>query len=80
MPEFDRFDICEAHYLIECDYHINGRLRERPSNVRRREATHVQLHRLGFRPGPMLSYETLTDNGRAIYDLLVGRYALPAAA
>ncbi len=77
MPEFDRFDICEAHYLIECDYNVNGWLRDRPSNCRRMEATHVQLHRLGFQPSPFLSYEALTDNGREIYELLVARYALP---
>ena len=77
MPDFDRFDICEAHYLLECDYNMNGWLRERPSNLRRREATHVQLHRLGFKPSPLLSHDTLTENGREIYGLLVRRYALP---
>jgi len=79
MPDFDRFDLCEVHYLIECDYNINGWLPERPSNRRRNEATYVQLYRMGFRPSPLLAYETLTDNGRDIYDLLVRRYALPKA-
>jgi len=79
MPEFDRFDICEAHYLLECDYNVNGWLPERPANVRRREATHVQLHRLGFKPSPLLSFDTLTGNGREIYEQLVNRYRLPTA-
>lgn len=80
MPDFDLFDICEAHYLLECDYNVNGWLLERPANQRRKEATYVQLHRIGFSPSPALSYETLTDNGRDIYDLLVRRYGLPTAA
>jgi hypothetical protein len=79
MPDFDRFDICEAHYLLECDYNLNGWVRERPSNVRRMEATSVQLHRMGFKAGPLLSHETLTDNGREIYEQLVERYRLPVA-
>lgn len=45
MPYFDRFDICEAHRAIEIQYNVGGWLHERPSNRRRHEATHVQLHR-----------------------------------
>ena len=32
---FDRFDICEAHAVLEWDYNSGGWLHERPSNVRR---------------------------------------------
>jgi hypothetical protein len=78
MPYFDRFDICEAHYQLEADYNLGGWLRERPGNARRMEATAVQLHRMGFRPRPTLSYETLTENGREIYGRLVRLYGLPA--
>ncbi|MCX7408679.1 MAG: hypothetical protein NTZ32_11420 [Planctomycetales bacterium] len=46
MPDFDTFDICEAHYQLEVDYNLGGWLHERPSNQRRMEATHVQLHRM----------------------------------
>jgi hypothetical protein len=66
--EFNSFDICEAYYLIEVDYNNGGWLQERPSNLRRMEATHVQLARLRFRPTMGLSYESLTENGKEIYD------------
>lgn len=74
--EYNSFDICEAHYLVEVDYNMSGWLQERPSNRRRMEATHVQLARLRFRPSPNLSYETLSENGRAIYDEQVRKLAL----
>jgi len=77
MPYFDRFDICEAHAILEWDYNLGGWLRERPSNQRRREATAVQLNRMQFKPRPDLSYETLTENGKEIYDELVMKYKLP---
>lgn len=80
MAFFDRFDICEAHCVLEWDYNMGGWLRERPSNQRRREATSVQLHRMQFRPAPSLCYETLTENGREIYDELVQRLRLPVEA
>jgi hypothetical protein len=31
------------------------------------EATSIQLSRLGFKPRPNLSFETLTENGQEIY-------------
>ena len=77
MPHFDRFDICEAHAVLEWDYNLGGWLHERPSNQRRREATAVQLIRMQFKPRPDLSYETLTENGKEIYDELVMKYKLP---
>ena len=77
MPHFDRFDICEAHAVLEWDYNLGGLLRERPSNQRRREATAIQLIRMQFKPRPDLSYETLTENGKEIYDELVMKYKLP---
>ena len=75
---FDRFDICEAHYLLECFYNVSGWLHERPSNQARMESTGVQLARMGFRPAPSLDFETLTENGKAIFLGLVERYGLPA--
>lgn len=77
MPYFDRFDICEAHAVLEWDYNLGGWLRERPSNQRRREATAVQLNRMQFKARRDLSYETLTENGREIYDDLIERFKLP---
>ena len=70
----DRFDIVEAHYCMEVDYNCRGWLRERPSNQRRMDATHVHLHRMHFRPRPNLTSETLEENGREIYRELERRY------
>lgn len=51
MASFERFDICMAHQALENDWHEGGWLQERPSNVRRMEATHVQLDRMGYSAG-----------------------------
>ena len=75
--EFDKFDICEAYAVLEWDYNVGGWLRERPSNQRRMMSTSVQLSRIGFEPHCNLSYETLSDNGKMIYDNLVTKYNLP---
>lgn len=77
MPYFDRFDICEAYCVLEWDYNIGGWLPERPSNQRRMESIGVQLHRMQFKPAPSLTYNTLTENGREIYDQAVERLGLP---
>lgn len=75
MPHFDRFDICEAYYAIENDYNMGGWLQERPSNKRRREATHIQLERIKFKPGHMFDgFESLSENGQEIYRALQTRY------
>lgn len=77
MPEFNRFDICEAHLVLEWDWHSGGWLHERPSNQRRMESTEVQLSRMGFKPGAAFrGYESLTENGKAIYHELEQRYRL----
>ncbi|UBF29839.1 hypothetical protein K9N68_37145 (plasmid) [Kovacikia minuta CCNUW1] len=75
MPYFDRFDICEAYFVLEMDWNCGGWLQERPSNRRRMEATHVQLHRMKFKPSPMLDgKESLSENGQEIYDNLCQQY------
>lgn len=76
MAEYDRFDICEAHYCLESDWNISGVLQERKSNQRRKMSTGFQLSRMNFKPRPDLSFGTLTDNGQAIYDELKDRYNL----
>ena len=76
MPHFNRFDICEAHAVLEWNYNLGGWLHERPSNQRKREATAVQLNRMQFKARRDLSYETLTENGREIYDDRVKRFNL----
>ena len=67
MAHFDRFDICEAHLVLEWDWHSGGILWERPSNQRRNMSTDVQLRRMGFKPAMGLCFESLTDNGKEIY-------------
>lgn len=79
---WDRSDICEAYLVLEWDWNVRGWHQDRPSNVRRGqrrgyvgEATSVQLARLAFRPRPSLNdYDSLTENGRAIYDAAVSRW------
>ena len=56
---FDRFDIVEAWYLALAHCHRGQRSEE-----------YQRLCKVGlyFRPSPFLSVETLTENGRAIYE------------
>lgn len=77
MAYFDRFDICEAHCVLEWDYNEGGWLHERPTNRRRMEATSIQLARIKFRAAMALEFSSLTDNGKEIYSELVARYNLP---
>ena len=75
-PYFNRFDICAAHLAIEIHYHVGGWLHERASNRRRREATHVQLDRMGYTPAPPSRdcFVALSRNGKSIYRALERRY------
>jgi hypothetical protein len=76
---FDRFDICEAYLALEQDWHRDGWLQERPSNIRRMESTAVQLHRMDFHPGVFWNgYASLTENGLDIYHALERRYSIGA--
>lgn len=56
---FDRFDICEAWYLALTHCHRGQWSREYERLC--------ALQRY-FRPSPLLSVDTLSDNGRAIYE------------
>jgi hypothetical protein len=60
---FDRFDICEAWYLYAADYH-GGQSSKLYAKL-------SQLNRIGFRPSPILSLDSLTENGQEIYQNLV---------
>jgi hypothetical protein len=71
MPYFDQFDICEAYAVLESDYNVGGVLLERPSNYRRAMSTAYQLCRMKFKSRPNLSYDSLTPNGKAIYQQFV---------
>ena len=74
---FDRFDIAEAHCVLEWDYNKGGWLQERRSNRRRLEATSIQLGRMQFRPAPDLGYDSLSENGQEIDLTNVLRMGLP---
>lgn len=80
MAYWDRFDICMAHHCLENDWNAGGWLRERPSNRRRKEATHVQLHRLGFGGHTPHTFDDLIymgeDNAAEIYVNALVRFGL----
>jgi hypothetical protein len=59
---FNRADVCEAWYLFLSNYHWG-----QGSDM------YARLSRLTsyFHPGPMLRYESLSENGKVIYDGLV---------
>jgi hypothetical protein len=60
---FDRMDICEAWYLFAANYH--------EGQWSKTYQTFERLDSLGFKPSPMLRYESLSENGQAIYSNLV---------
>jgi len=60
---FNRFDICMAYYLFGADYHTGQWSKEYAYTSR--------TLNLGFCPSPMLRYESLSENGKEIYDNLV---------
>jgi len=55
---FDRFDICEAYYLALSDCHGGQWSPEYARLCRLRKS---------FKPSPLLSVDTLSDNAREIY-------------
>lgn len=62
---FDRFDILQAYWLFGAEYHTGQGSKE--------YAYIGRAEKLGFSPGLMLTYKSLTDNGKEIYDNLVSR-------
>lgn len=66
MARFDKFDICEAHYVFAMLWH-GGQWSDEYRKL-------GQLHYMGFRPRRSLHDENnLTENGREIYDNLVSK-------
>jgi hypothetical protein len=59
---FNRADICEAWYLFLVNYHWG-----QGSDMYARLSRMLRY----FKPGPMLRYESLSENGQVIYDNLV---------
>lgn len=77
MPYFNRFDICEAHSLLEEHFNKDGIVIERPSNRRRNESTGCQLERMQFSPSMSLSFESMDENGQDIYLINILKWKLP---
>jgi hypothetical protein len=73
MTEFNRFDICEAWYTFASDWHggVNCPI-YRIFGI---------LHEMQFRISPLHEgYESLTENGREIYDALCAKHGYPNVA
>jgi len=68
---FDRFDICEAYYLWLTLHHDGkGYKKSDPRYWSSYGRLSTMQNALGYRPSALLAYETLTENGQAIYDNL----------
>lgn len=63
---FDKFDICEAYYMFATLYHGGQFSKE--------YRIFGRLEKIKFRPAPNLSEETLSENGKEIFDQLVSRH------
>ena len=64
---FDRFDICEAHYVFAMLWHggMGSKLYSK----------FAQFERIRFSPSPLLcGPEDLTENARDIYNQLVAKH------
>jgi hypothetical protein len=61
----DRFDVCEAYYLFASEWH-NGQWSTEYRIFGR-------LSKMGFRPSPLLSKDSLSENGRYILAQLIRR-------
>jgi len=62
---FDRFDICEAYYLYACEWHKGQWSAE--------YRIFGRLNNMGFKPSPVLSKKSLSENGRSILANLIRR-------
>ena len=63
MDSFNRFDIVEAYHLYARDYHTGQ------GSIEYQWLSRISL--MGFKPSATLCYDSLTDNGKAIYDRLL---------
>lgn len=65
---FDRFDICEAHYLF-LSHHHEGQWSDKYRRLNK-------LYRF-YIPGPLVSLDNANENVRSIYDALVAKEQNP---
>ena len=61
---FDKFDICEAWYLALSECH-SGQF-----SVEYQRLVNMESY---FKPSPILSVDSLSENGRYIYDQAIER-------
>jgi len=72
---FDRFDIAEAHYCFAADYHGG-----QDSDLYRRLCRILDPDRVGLQPHADLCFDTLEDNGKAIYNGQEARHGFTPTA
>ncbi len=70
---FDRFDIVEAYYVWLADHHCGVVHADSSKYWCSYNRLSLIPSKLKFKPRPNLSKETLTENGREIYDALCRR-------
>lgn len=63
MPYFNRYDIADAWYLFAGEWHGGQSSPE--------YAIFGRLSNIGYKPSPMLSKDTLSENGRVILANLI---------
>lgn len=66
-----RFDICEGYYMYASHYHASG-LTNRCIETGR--TITEQLDRMRFRPSPLLSEDTMSEEAWEVYNALVTRW------
>ncbi len=81
---FDRWDVCEAYFLFEMEWHggngfdFHGKPMGRDTHKRNRPHHHFdigcQLSRMRYDPRRDVTFEGLSDNGKLIYAGLVKRF------
>jgi len=66
-----RYDIAEAYHLYATHYHANGLT---PRCTHQNRSITQQLHRMRYRPSPLLTEETLTEEAQNVYQTLVAKW------
>lgn len=65
-----RFDILEGYWLYHAHWHASGWTRR----CHAKRPIQEQLHRMGFRPGPLLSLDTADEEAIRVYHALAERW------
>lgn len=67
----DRISVCEGFYMYHVLWHANGQTNRCVTVGRNIMA---QLDRMRFRPSPLLSYESMSEEAWEVYSGLVRRW------